>query len=168
MLVRQCQKTYSMIDKLRCAIPNVALRTSLIVGFPDETEKEFEELFEFVKKIRFDRLGVFIYSHEENTSIYLHLNDSILNKIKKNRANRIMELQQNISTEVNKHKIGSKLKVLIDRKEGDFFIGRSEYDSPEIDNEVLIRPGKNKIAEGNFYIVKITSANEFDLYGTID
>jgi ribosomal protein S12 methylthiotransferase len=158
-------KTYNLIKKLRNAIPDLALRTSLIVGFPGETEKEFNELIEFVEEIRFDRLGVFTYSHEEDTSTFIKFKDSVPDKIKKQRAAYLMNIQQKISLGLNEKKVGGIFNVIVDRREGDSFIARSEFDSPEVDNEIIINNHGNKITEGNFYKVKITSATEFDLFG---
>ena len=131
------KKTYELIDTCRKLVPGIAIRTTLISGYPGETEKDFKELKQFVEEIKFDRLGIFNYSHEENTHAYL-LKDNVPAKVKKQRAEEIMEIQQEISAGLNRQKIGKTLKVLIDRKEGDYFIGRTEHDSPEVDNEVLI------------------------------
>jgi ribosomal protein S12 methylthiotransferase len=156
--------TINLINKIRNMIPGVAIRTSLIVGYPGETEKEYLELKEFVQKSRFDRLGVFKYSHEEDTAAYL-LKDKIPAAIKEKRAGDLMEIQQGISFELNKMKTGKLFKVIIDRKDGHYFIGRTEFDSPEIDNEVLIPVHGNPLDVGNFYDIKITSSDNFDLYG---
>jgi ribosomal protein S12 methylthiotransferase len=156
--------TINLINKIRHTVPGVAIRTSLIVGYPGETEKEFQELKEFVRKSRFDRLGIFTYSHEEDTAAYL-LKDKVPADIKEKRAGEIMEIQQEISFELNQAKSGKVLKVIIDRKDGDYFIGRTEFDSPEIDNEVLIPVSGNPLSVGNFYNIRITSSDNFDLYG---
>jgi ribosomal protein S12 methylthiotransferase len=156
--------TISLINKIRDTIPGVAIRTSLIVGYPGETEKEFMELKEFVLESRFDRLGIFTYSHEEDTAAYL-LKDKIPAGIKEKRAGELMEIQQEISLELNTMKSGKLFKVIIDRIDGDYFIGRTEFDSPEIDNEVLIPVSGNPLTIGDFYNIKITSADNFDLYG---
>jgi len=155
--------TIRLISKIRDVIPGVAIRTSLITGYPGETEKEFNELKEFVEESRFDRLGVFTYSHEENTKAY-SLKDTVPAGIKEKRVAEIMETQQEISVTLNQKKIGKVFKVIIDRKEGDFYICRTEFDSPEIDNEVLIPVGNNNFTIGDFYHVRITSSDTFDLY----
>jgi len=161
------EKTTELILKIRSIIPNVALRTSIMVGFPGETEQQFQELLDWLKEIKFDRLGVFTYSHEENTSAYA-LKDNVPSKVKKQRADLVMLQQQQISFELNQQKIGKTLKTIIDRKEGGYWIGRTEYDSPDIDNEVLIKDENTNLKIGEFYNVKIFDAEEFDLYGTIE
>lgn len=158
------EETLKLIDTIRKKIPGITLRTTLLVGFPGETEKDFEEMKDFVRETKFDRLGVFTYSHEEGTSGF-ELNDDVPEEVKKQRASEIMELQQEISSELNQKKIGNRLRVLIDRKEGNHFIGRTEADSPEVDNEVLINAEKNYLRVGDFAEVKIISADEFDLMG---
>lgn len=159
------KKLEQLLNNFRFAVPDVALRTTLLVGYPGETEEEFEELFEFVREFRFDRLGVFPYSHEDDTPAAV-LDDTIPAEVKMERAERIMELQQEISLNLNQERVGKKLKVIIDSKEGDYYIGRTEYDSPEVDNEVLIEnTGAFKI--GEFYTVEITEAGEFDLFARI-
>ncbi|MFI5135454.1 MAG: radical SAM protein, partial [Chitinophagales bacterium] len=157
-------ETLQLIETIRKKIPDITLRTTLLVGFPGETENNFEELKEFVRETKFDRLGVFTYSHEEETSGY-ELNDDVPEVVKQQRAAEIMNLQQEISFEQNQQKIGKTFRVLIDRKEGNHFIGRTEADSPEVDNEVLIPAEKNYLRVGDFAEVKIVSANEFDLMG---
>lgn len=159
-------QTYELIDKLRTNIPGIALRTTLLVGHPGETENDFNELVDFVREIRFDRLGVFPYSHEENAYAFKNYKDEIPDEVKQERLEVIMQLQQQISLEINQLKIGKEFKVIIDRKEGDYWIGRTEYDSPEVDGEVLI-PETAKLKPGHFCQVKIKDANEFDLYGDI-
>ena len=159
------EKTEALIDTIREKVPGIALRTTLIVGHPGETEAHFDETFEFVEKMRFDRLGAFQYSHEDNTHSYT-MPDDIPAEIKQERADSIMELQQGISYELNQQKIGNTYKVLFDRKEGGNFIGRTEFDSPEVDNEVLI-PSSQYVRLGDFANVKINSAEEFDLYGEL-
>ena len=156
--------TISLIKKIRDTIPGVAIRTSLIVGYPGETQKEFLELKNFVRESRFDRLGIFTYSHEEDTAAFL-LKDKATPGIKEKRAGELMEIQQEISFELNGMKSGEQFKVIIDRIDGDYFIGRTEFDSPEIDNEVLIPVAGNLLSVGNFYNIKITSTDNFDLYG---
>lgn len=161
------QKTEELLDAIRQKIPEIALRTTLIVGHPHETEAHFEEMYDFVEKTRFDRLGVFTYSHEENTHAF-SMPDDVAEEIKQQRASEIMALQQEISWELNQAKIGRTFKVLFDRKEGGYFVGRTEHDSPEVDNEVLVKAHKNTpIKIGEFAQVKITQAQEFDLFGEI-
>ena len=157
-------KTYKLIDKIRNTVPNIALRTTLLVGHPGETEQDFDEMKKFVTDIKFDRLGVFQYSHEEGTYSYLNEQDTIQDYIKASRAEEIMMVQQDISLEKNQSKIGKTLKTIIDRKEGEFFVGRTEFDSYEVDNEVLIPD--NDLNIGTFYEVKITDASDYDLFGT--
>ncbi|MDI9866164.1 30S ribosomal protein S12 methylthiotransferase RimO [Flectobacillus sp. DC10W] len=159
------EKTEDLINAIRDKVPNIALRTTLISGHPCETEEDFEETYQFVEKMRFDRLGVFTYSHEENTHSHT-FEDDIPEEVKQERADEIMALQQEISLELNQAKIGNTYKVLFDRKEGGYFIGRTEFDSPEVDNEVLI-PASQYVRLGDFADVKITSAEEFDLYGEL-
>jgi ribosomal protein S12 methylthiotransferase len=161
------QKTEELLDTIRQKVPDIALRTTLIVGHPHETEAHFEEMYDFVEKTRFDRLGVFTYSHEENTHAFT-MSDSVPEEVKQERASEIMALQQDISWELNQNKIGKTFKVLFDRKEGGYFVGRTEYDSPEVDNEVLVKANKNTyLRMGDFARVKITQAQEFDLFGEI-
>ena len=161
------EKTETLVEEIRAKVPNIAIRTTLIVGYPGETKAEFQEMYEFVEKMRFDRLGVFTYSHEENTHAY-SLNDDVTEKTKKDRADKIMELQSGISYELNQEKIGKTFKVLFDRVEGDYFIGRTEFDSPEVDNEVLVKKeGDVFVRIGDFADVEITSADHYDLYGTL-
>lgn len=159
------EKTEDLIDTIRQKVPDIALRTTLIVGHPGETEDHYEETYRFVEKMRFDRLGVFQYSHEDQTHSYT-MDDNVPAQTKQERADEIMELQQGISQELNQQKVGKTYKVLFDRKEGGFFIGRTEFDSPEVDNEVLI-PASQYVRLGDFANVKITSAEEFDLYGEL-
>jgi len=158
-------ETYKLIETIRKEVSGVVLRTSLIVGYPGETEKEFNELLEFVNTVKFDRLGVFKYSHEEGTNAY-NLKDNISNTLKQQRAEKLMQLQETISYEKNEALVGKTLKVIIDRIEGDHFVGRTEYDSPEVDNEVLIPLSSENII-GEFENVMITDAEAFDLYGEI-
>lgn len=158
------QQTLDLIEKLRKEIPGIALRTTLLVGHPGETEQDFNELVDFVKQARFDRLGVFPYSHEENAYAYNHYTDEIPEEVKQERVDVIMQIQQQISLEINELKINKAFKVIIDRKEGDYWIGRSEFDSPEVDGEVLIS-ATEKLKQGEFYNVQIDDATEFDLFG---
>ena len=158
------EKTTKLLKKFREAVPEMAIRTTLIVGYPGETEEDFQALKEFVKAMRFDRLGCFTYSHEENTTAY-ELADDVPEEVKLQRANEIMELQSQISWELNQAKVGKVFRCLIDRKEGNYFVGRTEYDSPDVDNEVLIDAKKHYIKIGDFTDVKIIEAADYDLYG---
>lgn len=158
------EKTESLLSKIRNKIPGIAIRTTMLVGHPGETEKDFNELMEFVAHWKFERLGVFIYSHEEGTHAY-DMKDNIPQKVKEHRVNQLMELQEQISLELNEEKVGKTFKTLIDRKESGYFIGRTEFDSPEVDNEVLIDATKNYLRIGDFSYIKISEAREFDLYG---
>lgn len=161
------EKTDALLDEIRTAVPGIAIRTTLIVGYPGETEEDFNELKEWVKSQRFERLGVFTYSHEEDTHAF-NFEDDVPDDVKKARADEIMEIQSQISFELNQEKVGKSYKVLIDRVEGEFFIGRSEFDSPEVDNEVLIEmDDKNYLSVGSFVDVKITKADHYDLYGEV-
>jgi ribosomal protein S12 methylthiotransferase len=160
------KRTEDLLDKLRTDIPNIALRTTLLLGHPGETEAEFEALYDFVKKQRFDRLGVFTYSHEENTHAY-SLADDVPAEIKEQRAAALMELQMGISEEKNAGKLGKTYKVLFDRLEGDHFVGRTESDSPEVDNEVWVDAKDNYVRMGDFAVVKITGYGPYDLQGEI-
>jgi len=159
------EKTEDLIKTIRDTVPDIALRTTLITGHPGETEEHFEEMYRFVEQTRFERLGVFQYSHEENTHAY-SMPDDVPAEVKEERNDLIMELQQGISQELNQEKIGKTFKVLFDRKEGGHFIGRTEFDSPEVDNEVLI-PASQYVRQGDFANVRITDATEFDLYGEV-
>jgi ribosomal protein S12 methylthiotransferase len=157
-------ETESILNRLRKGIPGAAIRTTLIAGHPGETEKEFNELKEFIREFRFDRLGVFAYSHEEGTSSYERFQDEIPEEIKQSRVSEIMAIQQEISAELNDKLVGRTLKVLIDRREEEFFTGRTEYDSPEVDQEVLV-PAEYELKPGNFYYVLVTQSTDFDLFG---
>ena len=158
------EKTTKLLTKFREAVPEMAIRTTLIVGYPGETEEDFQVLKDFVKAMRFDRLGCFTYSHEENTTAY-ELADDVPEEVKLQRANEIMELQSQISWELNQAKVGKVFRCLIDRKEGNYFVGRTEYDSPDVDNEVLIDAKKHYVKIGDFTDVKIIEAADYDLYG---
>jgi ribosomal protein S12 methylthiotransferase len=158
------QKTIELVNTIRDKVPGIALRTTLITGYPGETEKDFEELYEWVEQTRFDRLGVFTYSHEEKTHAY-SLKDDVPDEVKQERAQQIMDLQQGISFDLNQQKVGKDFKVLIDRKEGNFFIGRTEFDSPEVDNEVLVDAREHFLRIGDFAQIRINNAEEFDLFG---
>ena len=157
-------KTTKLLTKFREAVPEMAIRTTLIVGYPGETDEDFQALKEFVKEMRFDRLGCFTYSHEENTAAY-DLADDVPEEVKIARANEIMDLQSQISWELNQQKVGKTFRCLIDRKEGNYFVGRTEYDSPDVDNEVLIDAKKHYVKIGDFAEVKIIDAADYDLYG---
>ena len=158
------KKTTDLIYKFREIVPQMAIRTTLIVGYPGETEAHFQELKEWVKEMRFERLGCFTYSHEENTHAY-NLEDDVPEEVKQERANEIMEIQSQISWELNQQKIGKTFKCVIDRKEGNYFVGRTEFDSPDVDNEVLIDAEKFYLKTGEFANIKINEAADFDLYG---
>ena len=160
------QKTNDLLKAFRKKVPNMAIRTSLIVGYPGETEERFQELKQWVQDTKFDRLGVFTYSHEENTSAHV-LEDDISDEVKKARQEEIMDLQTHISWGLNQKKIGKTLKVLFDRKEGDYFIGRTEFDSPDVDNEVLVKANETYIRMGDFANIKIEKTDHFDLYGVV-
>ncbi|MDP7568196.1 MAG: 30S ribosomal protein S12 methylthiotransferase RimO [Flavobacteriales bacterium] len=160
------EKTNDLIKDFRMKVPNIAIRTSLIVGYPGETEEKFQELKQWVQDTKFDRLGVFTYSHEENTSAF-DLVDDVPDEIKKARAEEIMDLQTHISWELNQEKVGKTFKVLFDRKEGDYFIGRTEFDSPDVDNEVLVKATDSYIRMGDFAKIKINKTDHFDLYGDV-
>jgi len=157
-------ETKDILNKIRSEIPGTVIRTTLIVGHPGETEKDFNELKNFISEFRFDRLGVFPYSHEEGTYSYKEYKDEIIDEVKASRVSELMEIQQNISAELNEAQIGKVLKVIIDRKEGEFFVGRTEFDSPEVDQEVLV-PDQYNLTIGNFYDILITQSADFDLYG---
>ncbi len=159
-------QTKELIRKIRAKVPDIAIRTTLITGYPGETVKEFNDLKKFIIESMFERLGVFAYSPEENTSAY-KLKDSIPQKIKQQRLEELMALQQGISADINQARVGNIYKVIIDRKEGEHWIGRTEYDSPEVDNEVLIPINTKGIKQGNFYNIKINKADDYDLYGEI-
>ena len=161
-----CEEQRSLIQHARNRVPDIAIRTTFLVGFPGESEDEFQQLCDFIEEMRFDRVGVFQYSHEEDTSGYL-LADDVDAETKVARANKIMELQQSISLDHNQEKVGQTLRVLFDRKEGEYFIGRTEYDSPEVDNEVLVPAKDYFVRIGDFALVEITDAEDYDLYGKV-
>ena len=160
-------KTDKLLQEFRAKVPNMAIRTTLIVGYPGETEEKFQELKQWVQDTKFDRLGVFTYSHEENTSAF-DLKDDVPEQTKKARAEEIMDLQMHISWGLNQQKIGKTFKVLFDRKEGNYFIGRTEFDSPDVDNEVLVKADDTYIRMGDFANILITKTDHFDLYGVVD
>lgn len=160
------QKTIDLVNQIRDKVPGIAMRTTLITGYPGETEQDFNEMAQWVEETRFDRLGCFTYSHEEKTHAY-SLEDDVAEEVKQGRADAIMEIQQGISFEKNQGKIGKTFKVLIDKKDGEYFAGRTEFDSPEVDNEVLIDANLHYATPGSFVNVQIDSAEDFDLYGQI-
>ena len=160
------QETIDFIERLRREVPGIHLRTTLMVGFPGETEADFNELLDFTRWARFERMGAFAYSEEDGTYAANHYPDDVPEEVKERRLAKLMRVQQNISAEIEEAKVGQTLKVIIDRQEGDYFVGRTEYCSPEVDPEVLIRA--DHLKEGSFYQVKITGAEEFDLYGEIN
>jgi ribosomal protein S12 methylthiotransferase len=160
------QKTIDLVNMIRDKVPEIAIRTTLIAGYPGETEKDHDEMAEWVTNSRFDRLGIFTYSHEENTHAHL-LNDDVSAEIKQERADNIMAIQQGISKDLNEQKIGKTFKVLFDKKEGDYFVGRTEFDSAEVDNEVLVDAATNFVRIGDFANIEITSAEDYDLFGVI-
>lgn len=157
-------KTTKLLQEFRATVPEMTIRTTLIVGYPGETEQDFQTLKNWVAEMRFERLGCFTYSHEENTHAY-NLEDDVPENVKQDRANDIMELQSQISWELNQEKIGKSFRCIIDRKEGNYFVGRTEFDSPDVDNEVLIDATKHYLKQGEFTNIKITDAADFDLYG---
>ena len=160
------EKTTQLIHDIRSIIPNIAIRTTLIAGYPGESKEDFQEMYDWVEEMKFERLGIFTYSHEENTHAHLS-EDDVPQKTKKERADLIMELQSGVSYELNQQKIGKEFKVLIDRAEDKYFIGRSEFDSPEVDNEVRISSENEYVRVGDFVNIKITSADFYDLFGEV-
>lgn len=161
------EETYKLIDEFRREVPWIHLRTTLMVGHPGETEEDFEQLKEFVKIAKFDRMGAFAYSEEEGTYSAENYEDDVPQEVKQKRLDELMAIQQEISAELSHKKIGKTFKVIIDRKEGDYYVGRTEFDSPEVDPEVLIKYEGKKLHEGNFYNVVIEDADDFDLYGRV-
>ena len=160
------EKTTQLIKEFRNKVPDITLRTTLIVGYPGETEEDFQILKDWVQEMKFERLGCFTYSHEENTHAY-HLEDDVPEELKQARAAEIMELQSQISWDLNQEKIGKTFKCIIDRKDGNYFVGRTEFDSPDVDNEVLIDASKYYLKIAEFANIKIIDATEFDLYGEV-
>lgn len=160
------EKTNSLINKIRTKVPGIAIRTTLIVGYPGETEEDFNLLKDWVKEMQFERLGCFTYSHEENTHAY-NLTDNVPDEVKRKRANEIMEVQSGISWKLNRYKIGKEFNVIIDRKSGNYYLGRTEFDSPDVDNEVLIDARTNYLKVGEFVKAKIIDASDFDLYAEV-
>lgn len=159
-------ETYELIERMRREVPGIHIRTTLMVGFPGETDEDFEELKEFVKWARFERMGAFAYSEEEGTYSEKHFKDDVPEDVKQSRLDKIMRIQQNISADLEAEKVGKVMKVIIDRKEGDYYVGRTEFCSPEVDPEVLIPVSDQQLKTGEFYDVRITDSEEFDLYGT--
>ena len=157
--------TYALIEKIREEVPGIHLRTTMLVGHPDETEQDFEEMKQFVRDISFERLGAFAYSHEEGTFAYNNYTDNIPEEVKQYRLEEIMAIQQGISSEINQQKIGQTLKVIIDKKEDDYFVGRTEFDSPEVDPEVLIPATTKRVKIGEFFNAEIIDSSEFELFG---
>ena len=160
-------ETYELIEHIRREVPGIHLRTTLMVGFPGESDEDFDELMEFVRWSRFERMGAFAYSEEEGTYSAMHYEDNVSDEIKQKRLDTLMALQQDISSEIAASKVGKVFKVIVDRKEGDYYIGRTEFSSPEVDPEVLIPAVEKQLHVGRFYNVRITDAEEFDLYGTV-
>lgn len=160
------QETYDLIRRMRDEVPGIHLRTTLMVGHPGETERDFEELVDFVKEVRFERMGAFAYSHEMGTYAYKHYADDVDPDVKQERLDCLMRLQERISAQVNEAKIGQTYRVIIDREEEDFYVGRTEFDSPEVDPEILISK-ENALVAGKFYLVRVEDAQAFDLYGKV-
>lgn len=161
------QETLELIAALRQEVPGICIRTTLMVGFPGETEEDFNELMEFTRQVRFDRMGAFAYCEEEGTFAANNYKDDVPEEVKQDRLDRLMLLQEGISAELCAEKVGKNFKVIVDRREGDYFIGRTEHDSPEVDCEVLIHKSEGELQAGHFYNVNITAAEEYDLYGTL-
>ena len=160
------QETYDLIERFRKEVPGIHLRTTLMVGHPGETEEDFKELLEFVRQVKFERMGAFAYSEEDGTYSAEHYEDEIPAEVKQARLDKLMDLQQQVSAELSARKVGQVFKVIIDRAEGEYYVGRTEFDSPEVDPEVLVPVSEGDLAVGEFYDVKITDADDFDLYGT--
>ncbi|NLI71317.1 MAG: 30S ribosomal protein S12 methylthiotransferase RimO [Bacteroidales bacterium] len=160
-------ETYALIEKIRKEVPGIHLRTTMLVGHPDETEQDFEEMKQFVRDIRFERLGAFAYSHEDGTFAYKNYTDNIPEEVKQSRLGEIMTIQQEISAEINRQKIGQTLKIIIDREEPNYFVGRTEFDSPEVDQEVLIPIDSQGVQIGEFYEVEIINSSDFELLGKL-
>lgn len=158
---------YALIERLRAAVPDLALRTTLLVGYPDETEEDFEELMEFVEKVRFERLGVFPYSEEEGTFSARELQDNVPEEVKQERVDRVMALQNRISLEKNQARVGQREQVIVDSRQGDWYVARGRYDSPEVDQEILIPASERQLRRGKIYTVEITGAEEYDLYASV-
>lgn len=161
------EDTYRLIEQFRKEVPGIHLRTTLMVGHPGETEEDFEELKEFVRKVRFDRMGAFAYSEEEGTYAVANYEDSIPQEVKQARLDELMDIQQGISAELSASKVGWQMKVIIDRIEGDYYVGRTEFDSPEVDPEVLIKCEGDSLTVGNFYQIEVIDSDEFDLFAKV-
>ena len=161
------EETYNLIDNIRKQVPGIHLRTTLMVGFPGETDEDFKELCDFVSWARFERMGAFAYSEEQGTPSARLYDDNIPEEVKQERLSRLMRLQQKISAEIQEDKVGKEMRIVIDRKEGDWYVGRTEYDSPEVDPEILIPTSVDGLAPGMFYNVRVTKADDFDLYGEV-
>ena len=161
------EETIALLRAIRQEVPGIYLRTTLMVGFPGETDEEFEELVQFVKEMRFERMGAFAYSEEEGTYAAEHYEDDIEDEVKQTRLDRLMRIQQRIAEEVSAASIGQTMQVVIDREEGNYYVGRTQYDSPEVDPEVLLLKEENDVEIGRYYMVEITAADEFDLYGKV-
>ena len=161
------EETMELIRQLRAAVPGIHIRTTLMVGFPGETDEDFEQLLEFTRWARFERMGAFAYSEEEDTYSGIHYEDDVPEDVKQERLGRLMALQQQISEEIQAEKVGTVMRVIIDRREGDYYIGRTEFSSPEVDPEVLIPAEEKRLYRGRYYQVLITDSDEFDLYGTV-
>ena len=162
------EDTYALVERMRNEVPGICLRTTMMVGFPGEGEKEFEELIEFVKWAKFDRLGAFAYCEEDGTYAAVNYRDSVSNKKKQERLDRLMAVQQRISSRLNDEKVGKTFRTVIDRVEGDYYVGRTEFDSPDVDTEVLVNVNEGKLEVGQFYNVRINDATEFDLMGSVE
>lgn len=160
-------EAYALIERLRAVVPDLALRTTLLVGYPNETEADFEELMEFVERVRFERLGVFPYSEEEGTFSARELEDNVPEEVKQQRVDRIMALQNRISLEKNQARVGQREQVIVDSRQGDWYVARGRYDSPEVDQEILIPASERQLRRGRIYTVEITGAEEYDLYASI-
>jgi len=161
-----CEETVELLKEIRAKVPNIHIRTTLITGHPGETEEDFAKMLAFVREMRFERLGVFPYSHEEDTYCWRHYEDDVPEEVKQRRADEIMELQSQISAELNQEKVGKVMRVIVDREEGDVYVGRTEYDSPEVDPEVVIETDM-ELEIGGFYDVRIVSAEEYDLIAVL-
>ena len=161
------EETYKLIENIRKQVPGIHLRTTLMVGFPGETDEDFKELCDFVSWARFERMGAFAYSEEQGTPSARLYDDNIPEEVKQERLSRLMRLQQKISAEIQENKVGMEMRIVIDRKEGDWYVGRTEYDSPEVDPEILIPASVDGLASGMFYNVRVTKADDFDLYGEV-
>lgn len=161
------EETYRLIEEIRSRVPGICLRTTLMVGHPGETDEDFEELCDFVRRVRFERMGAFKYSEEDGTYSALNYTDNIPDDVKQQRLDRLMAIQQEIQSEINAGMVGRRLKVIVDREEGEYYVARSEYDSPEVDLEILIPAAERKLRRGCFYNVEITGAEEFDLYAKL-